>query len=248
MKSIKALLLLLILTITICGVFAQETKTVKSFISPTLIEKYNVLKSDKHVKVGSYIVTDLNNHVLVSGQYKNNKKDSVWNYMNQAGAVIQKYNYSDSTLLLDEPDDATFVHADYKLEDLTSDGGQVSAPYLIGGANYGFYLFYNPKEIPPQVENQTAVVKMTYNLLIDATGKLKSGTVNYAGSGIDLTEDISVKGLPADIYSFLPAQVNGQKVTSTVMYSTDLNINKSRDPREYSAPTQDGRMNQGVYH
>ncbi len=248
MRLKKNTILLCIILFSFLNGISQETKQVKKFISPTLIEKYSVLKSDKHIKEGNYTVTDLNNHILVLGQYKNNKKDSIWNYMNEAGNVIQKYNYSDSTLLIDEPDEATFVHADYKLDDLTSNGGKISAPYVIGGASYGFYLFYNPKDIPPQVENQTAVVKMTYSFSIEATGKVKTGTVHYSGAGIDLTEDIPVKNLPEDVYSFLPAQVDGKAVNSTLMYSTDLNINKSRLPREYSTPTQDSKMSQGVYH
>ena len=230
-----------------CHSFAQ-TKTVKKMLSSTLTESYTVLKTDKHVKDGSYIVRDADKHILVLGQYKNGKRDSVWNFMDAVGNVIQKFNYTDSTLLLNNPDNNTIVHADYKLMDI-KDGGKIDAPTQVGGANYGFYLLYDVKTVPPQVLNQTAAIQMIYNFDIDESGKVKSCTVAYKGAGLDLTEEIPAKKFVEEPYAFLPAKVNGQPVESNLLYTVDVNINKSRLPKQYTSPTSDGaKMSQGVYH
>lgn len=243
----KKSLLTLCLVIAVCNSFAQ-TKSIKKMLSPSLTETYTVLKTDKHVREGSYTVTDADNHILVSGQYKNGRKDSIWNIMDAAGNLIQKYDYRNSALLLNNPDGNTIVEVDYKVTDIVT-GGNLEAPAQIGGANYGFYLLYDLKAVPPQVLNQTSVVKMTYNFNIDENGKVKGCTVMYKGAGIDLSEEIPVKKFTDESYSFLPAKVNGTPVESNLLYTVDLNISKSRLPKQYTSPTSDGaKMSQGVYH
>ncbi|TKK70972.1 hypothetical protein FC093_04630 [Ilyomonas limi] len=243
----KKCLLAVCLAIVVCQSFAQA-KTVKKMLSPSLVESYTVLKSNKYVKEGSYMVTDADNHVLVLGHYKNGKKDSIWNFMDAAGNVIQQYNYTDSALLLNNPDNNTIVQADYKLTDVNN-SGKIDAPAQVGGANYGFYLLYDLKSVPPQVLNQTAVVKMTYNFDIDKSGKVKGCTVTYKGAGIDLTEAIPAKKFMDEAYTFLPARVDGQPVESNLLYTVDVNISKSRLPKQYTSPTSDGaKMSQGIYH
>ena len=243
----KKFIVLTYLSLVVCHSFAQ-TKTIKKMLSSSLIENYTVLKADKHVKDGSYMIVDADNHVLVAGQYKNGKRDSIWNFADAAGNVIQKYNFNDSTLMINKPDNNTIVHTDYTLDNISGDG-KIDAPVQVGGANYGFYLLYDSKSVPPQVLNQTSVVKMTYLFKIDEHGKVNACTVSYKGAGIDLSEDIPVKKMTGDLYTFLPGKVNGQPVESNLTYTVDLDINKSRLPKQYTSPTSDGaKMNQGVYH
>ena len=243
----KKYFLITCLSVVVCQSFAQ-TKSFKKMLSASLVESYTVLKADKHLKNGNYMVMDADKHVLVLGQYKNGKKDSTWNFMDAAGNVIQQYNFTDSALLLNNPDNNTIVQVDYKLINFNN-GGKIDAPAQVGGANYGFYLLYDIKAVPPQVLNQTAAVKMTYSFDIDENGKVKACTVTYKGAGIDLTEEIPAKKFMNEAYYFMPAKVDGQPVESNLLYTVDVNINKSRLPKQYTSPTSDGaKMSQGVYH
>ncbi len=161
----------------------QDTKNAKRIISSTLTEKYNVLKSDKHVKEGEYEVMNSSNHTIVSGQYKDGRKDSIWIAMDQSGNIIQKYNYTDSVLLQNDVDNTTNVQSGYKLLNAGSGEANAIPPCQIGGANYGFYLLYDPKSVPAQFLTFTYAIKMTYAFTINEAGKLTECNVSYKGPG-----------------------------------------------------------------
>lgn len=73
-----------LIAIIISGnVFAQTTRVTNEDKSLGIKEKYYVLKSDKNIKEGAYAAyTIFGDQLVCEGFYKNNLKDSIWNYYN----------------------------------------------------------------------------------------------------------------------------------------------------------------------
>lgn len=79
---------------------SQELKTVKKTLTSNPfteeIEEYQVFKSDKKIRHGSYVRL-VNNKILETGFYKNNQKDSVWTkFYPQTGAIREQGNYQNN--------------------------------------------------------------------------------------------------------------------------------------------------------
>jgi TonB family protein len=77
---------------------AQDLKTVKNTLISNPFteerEEYEVLKSDKKIKHGTY-QRFVNGKVVETGFYKNNQKDSTWTkFFSHTGAVREQGNYS----------------------------------------------------------------------------------------------------------------------------------------------------------
>lgn len=76
---------------------AQELKMVKKTLTSNPFteekEEYQVLKSDKKIRHGSYVRL-VNEKVVETGFYKNNQKDSLWTkFYSQTGAIREQGNY-----------------------------------------------------------------------------------------------------------------------------------------------------------
>ncbi len=65
--------------------------------------------------------------------------------------------------------------------------------------------------------------------------------------GVDLTEKVDIKNKPSDLYQFIPAKVNDKPVESVLLYTVDINVNKSRLPDPYNTPTGNSKMSQGIH-
>jgi TonB family protein len=79
----KLSLSLIITTIISGNLFAQTTRVTNEDKSLGIREKYYVLKSDKNIKEGAYAeYAILGDQLVCEGSYKNNLRDSIWNYYN----------------------------------------------------------------------------------------------------------------------------------------------------------------------
>ncbi|MFC2152779.1 hypothetical protein ACFLSE_09650 [Bacteroidota bacterium] len=96
MKNLFIIVILLLITfLNSIGQVERKSKTQKY---EPFKEKYTVLKNDKKVKDGPFILF-FENDTLVSGFYKNNNKDSVWTYYNSIGEIELKYNFNENKLV-----------------------------------------------------------------------------------------------------------------------------------------------------
>jgi len=89
-------LTLSLIAITISINLLAQTKSVTNEDQPSgLKEKYHVLKSNKNIKEGPYAAYSIYGDQLVcEGLYKNNLKDSVWNYYNFQHKLAEFGSYS----------------------------------------------------------------------------------------------------------------------------------------------------------
>src|ERR1700749_4411461 len=77
------------------SLFDQTKRVTNEDKSLGIKEKYDVLKSDKTVKEGAYAAyTIFGNQLLCEGFYKNNLKDSIWNYYNFQNRLAEFGKYA----------------------------------------------------------------------------------------------------------------------------------------------------------
>lgn len=222
----KRILPFLTLLLAAFHAFSQDHQTQKKTLARHLREVYDVPKKDWKNKDGRYIVLNDDGAQVVKGTYTEGKKTGIWSYYNGAGMLLQQYDYTHDSLLFSTADSGSIVHTDYQLLDMpTADSDKLQAPYKIGGAEYGFYLLFDDRDIPADVKNSTSVASMTYVLTISAKGELESYTLLFAGSVInDKAMKRTIRGLPADALEFSPGKINGVAVRSKISYMIPLNI------------------------
>lgn len=214
------------------GIFAQSgdnAKTLRRGLSRELWEVYQVSPADKKIKNGTYEVLTDSKDLLVKGQYKDGKKDGIWEYYS-GGVPIQRYDFSSGQLVFNEPDSVSIVKSTYAVEAVTNEGDTVVPPYKIGGVNYGFFLLYDPRSLPPELKSMTSNVQMTYIFTISEEGKLLDWTVLYAGNAVsESAQKQSLYRLPADAYEFVAARVNGKPVRSKLTYVVPISVDHTTE-------------------
>src|ERR1700722_9309740 len=220
----RLILFLLLLLLSVFRTFSQDHQTQKRTLARHLREVYDVPKKDWKVKDGRYIVINDDGAQVVKGNYTDGKKSGVWSYYNGAGMLLQQYDYNHDSLLFSTADSGSIVHTDYQLLEMpANDSDKIQAPYKIGGAEYGFYLLFDDRDIPADVKSATSTASMTYVVTISAKGEMESYTLMFAGSVInDKTMHRSTRGLPADALAFSPGKINGVAVRSKISYNIQL--------------------------
>jgi hypothetical protein len=206
--------------------YSQDHQTQKRTLSRHLREVYDVLKTDWKIKDGPYFVINDDGGKVVKGTYEKGKKSGVWTYLNNAGVVLQKYDFSHDSLVYSAVDSGSIVHTDFQFLELpANDNDKIQAPYKIGGSEYGFYLIFDERDIPADVKSATSTASMTYVLTVSAKGELESYTLLFSGSVInDKIIHRSIRGLPADALEFSTAKINGVGVRSKLTYVIPLNV------------------------
>lgn len=238
MKKIISIYIFLFTGFTVTH--AQSTSWNKTRIAPTLLENFQFISKNKNIKNGEAFILDINNKELGRGNYKENKKDSIWNYFSQSGELIQVYDYTNKKIIYNFPDESTIVKSRYELDTIGLINAKITKPLKIGGLYYGFNLLYNQRNLPKEVKDQKESVLMEYVFSISETGKMETFSINYSSTFYNAVYPQSIKGLYQDAYEFMPATINGNPVKSKLVYQIMLYINPGRDLRTYNIPTQNG--------
>jgi hypothetical protein len=219
--------------------FGQTTKWIKDRVSVNLVQNAEHIKvGGKKVKNGECFIVDLNNAELARGNYKNGKKDSIWNYFAKTGDLIQVYDYTNKKLIYNVLDRKTIVTEAYVVDTSNLQNAKVVAPVKLGGVNYGFNLLYNERNLPTAVKQQTDKVLMEYVFSLSETGKVEKLTLNYSSTFYNSENPQSIDTSIPDAYDFLPAMVNGNTVKSKFIYQIILEVSQARDKALYAIPTQ----------
>ena len=234
----KHILLLIFIGLTINS-FAQDAKWIKNRVSASLVEtSENIKVGGKKIKQGECFIMDHNNAELARGQYKQGIKDSVWNYYNQNGDLIQVYDYTNKKLIYNVPDRKTIIEEAYVIDTTGYTNAKIVTPKKLGGVNYGFNLLYNERNLPLAVKQQTDKVLMEYVFALTETGKVESVSVNYTSRFYNTENPQSIDASIPDAYDFLPASINGKPVKSKFIYQIVMEVSQARDRNLYAIPTQ----------
>jgi hypothetical protein len=219
--------------------FGQTTKWIKDRVSVNLVQNAEHIKvGGKKVKNGECFIVDLNNAELARGNYKNGKKDSIWNYFAKTGDLIQVYDYTNKKLIYNVLDRKTIVTEAYVVDTSNLQNAKVVAPVKLGGVNYGFNLLYNERNLPTAVKQQTDKVLMEYVFSLSETGKVEKLSLNYTSTFYNTENPQSIDVDIPDAYEFLPATVNGKPVKSKFIYQIIMEVSQARDRNLYAIPTQ----------
>lgn len=233
----KQIICLIVLLSGFLQLTAQNEKWSKKRISPSLVENFVVSPTQKKVKNGEYFVVNDKKQELVRGKFKDGKKDSVWNFFNKNGEIIQQFDYRTNKMLYNVIDETSIVKEKFTIDTTVTGTLKVIPARKIGGVNYGFYLLYSEKALPVEVKQQQDDVLMEYVFTISETGNLEDWHIVYSSRFYNDDIKMSIRGLPSDAYEFTPAMIDGKPVKSKVVYQIPLNINQARDKGTYNIPT-----------
>lgn len=240
----RQLLLAVTLSVALQSAFGQDHQTNKKTLSRHLREVYDVLKSNWRIKDGKYTVVNDAGQVVVKGAYSNGKKSGIWSYYDNDGKLVQQYDFSDDSLLLSDNDSLSIVRTDFRIPQGIDDTSKLQPPYKIGGPEYGFFLLYDERDIPPTVKSTSGKAVMTYVLTIDEKGNLENYSLIFGGENFnDIVERHSAKGLPAEALEYSAAKINGRPVRSQILYRIPLDINHTTVPGNNYMPNHDGASN-----
>lgn len=232
-------LLFILLLVGATSLNAQTSKWIKNRVSVNLVENAEHIKvGGKKVKSGECFVIDMNNAELARGNYKNGKKDSIWNYYGKTGDLIQVYDYTNKKLMYNVVDRNTIVTEAYVIDTANYHNAIVTTPVKLGGVNYGFNLLYNERNLPTAVKQQTDKVLMEYVFSLSETGKVENVSLNYASTFYNSENPQSIDSDIPDAYDFLPATINGKPVKSKFVYQIVMEVSQARDKALYAIPTQ----------
>ena len=233
----------LILSLTTSLLFfsarSQDHQTNKKTLSRHLREVYDVLKTNWKIRDGSYTVINDKSQPVVKGEYTNGRKTGIWNYYDNAGNMVQQYDFDRDTLLFQAKDSLSVVHDDFQIPQGVDDAEKLQRPYKIGGPEYGFYLLYDERDIPQTVKNTSGKAEMTYVLTIDEKGHLENYTLIFGGENFnDIVIRRSVKGLPEEALEYSAARIDAKPVRSKISYTIPLDINHTSVPGTNNIVTQ----------
>jgi hypothetical protein len=220
---------------------SQDHQTNRRTLSRHLREVYDVLKTNWKIKDGRYAVINDDGFTVVKGSYSDGKKTGTWDYYDNDGKLVQRYDFTGDSLVFQSADSTSIVHDSFDIPQGVDDSSKMRPPYKIGGPEYGFYLLYDERDIPAGLKASSARGQMTYVLTINEQGRLEDYTLLFAGEAIsDMVIHRSVRGLPAEALEFSAATVEGKPVRSKISFVIPIDVNHVSVPGTNNIITQHG--------
>ncbi|MBD3748675.1 MAG: hypothetical protein IE931_04185 [Sphingobacteriales bacterium] len=220
----KKSILLLYLTIVSFSIFAQELKEKKEDLDFMFRAEYHVLKSDKKVKQGMYtIFTKSKNKVAVRGNYDHNYLSGTWMFFDYQGNLEQRFDFDNQKLLFNQPklnDNSVSYQFPVKL----SPEDTVKAPIKIGGTFYGYSFVIKPNYDISSYLHNSGITKteIVHYLNIDESGKIISWKSIVKATNKEFENNI--EKLSDFFKAFIPAELNGKNIQSTIIFTTTTRI------------------------
>ncbi|WP_165852060.1 energy transducer TonB [Mucilaginibacter terrenus] len=246
MKSVTSIILLFISPI----VFAQTKRVTRE--TPQGTVKYFVLKSDKKIKTGSYeIYAENGPSVTVRGFYKDDLKDSLWQFFAQQKLVAEEhykngnkcdiwtgYNRGFERLKYDPVKNDLSLYIPAKMDsmfNITPLGMPPGAvlerhPIYLGGNYTIAYLLASNIRYPATARTQNKQGELTLTLSIDEEGNMANCFIkDKLGYGLDNEVLRVAQMLPG---SWVPAMAGGKKVAAQIDIPIAFELNAT-EPRAH---------------
>jgi len=223
---VKKLFLLFVVIFCTTDCFAQDTlRSKKNWLTDSVIERYNVLRSDPSVKDGPYKAFFKRKTMIASGNFKNGKHTGIWQFFDPRGRLVEKYDYDKNNFTYIAPIYAR-SYLSYLLDDTLKKGDRVTRPLKIGGVYYGFIPYVSLFQVPfDTFDVNTAAFEANIELLISPLGQLANYTVRLSSQyyEYDQTFNIDVHLFDEADRTFLPATLNGRPVMSRIIIKCVVN-------------------------
>jgi hypothetical protein len=216
---VKYLLFLTIPFFYLTNCFAQDTIEKRNRLTDSVIERFYVLKSNPDVRQGPYKAFFKRRTLIAAGNYNNGQKTGIWYFYNQAGAMIEKYNYNTHTFLLEAPLDKN-ADLGFLFDESMKKTDTLTRPLKAGGSYYGFIPYLNIFQAPfNTMDINTNSFDAYVELLISPLGRLADYKVHLSSAFYDYDQTIN---LDVSLFSeadrtFLPATLNGKPILSRII-------------------------------
>ncbi|WP_114938484.1 hypothetical protein [Mucilaginibacter endophyticus] len=194
-----------------------ETVIVKNRLTDSVVERFNVLKTNRGIRQGLYQALYQKNYALASGYYDNDKRTGTWHFFDNRGHLVQNFDYKTNQITYEAPEDST-SNLQYVVDVKLSDTARVTKPLKVGGRFFGYLPYLNLFKLPPELLNLNPNVSFgMVELLVSPLGRLASFKVHVFSGSFEKVFNMSIDVPdPADKI-FIPATVNGEPVSSRVV-------------------------------
>jgi len=201
----------------VAGKAGPETVVVKHRLTDSVIERFNVLKTNRGIRQGLYQALYQKNYALASGYYDNDKRTGVWHFFDNRGHLVQNFDYRTNQITYEAPEDST-SNLQYFVDVKLNDSAKTTKPLKVGGRFFGYLPYLNLFKLPPDLMNLNPNVSFgAVELLISPLGRLASFKVHVYSGSYKKTFNMSIDVPdPADKI-FVPATVNGEAVGCRVL-------------------------------
>jgi hypothetical protein len=209
------------ISILLCAIscFGQETVEKSDRLSDNITEKYTVLKDSQQVKNGLYQAFFKRKYLLAHGVYTMGKKTGRWHFYNQAGKLMQLYDYSADSLVYEAKQiQGTNIH--YVVDETLADSDRVTKPVKAGGRYFGYLPYlalyktpFNPYQY--NIYGGQAVIE----LLISPLGRLAGYKVHAVCPMMDFdqTIEMDINLLKEEDRQFMPATLNYKPILCRIL-------------------------------
>jgi hypothetical protein len=216
---VKNIFLLFICCFYLTNGISQETIERKNRLTDSVIERFYVLKSDKETKEGPYKAFFKRKTLIAIGNYTKGKKTGIWQFFNNQGILVQKFNYNTNNFtfesVYDTKDDVRYLF-DVKLQK----GDTLTRPLKSGGVYYGCIPYLNLFRLPFESYGiNTDAFEAVIELLVTPLGRLAEYKVHLTSEWYryDHTVVMDVHLLNEDDRTFMPATLNNKPILSRIM-------------------------------
>ena len=190
------------------GLFGQKLKTVKKNFRSAFPAKeiYQVLKSDKSVRHGSYALKN-SSHTILEGQYIDNEASGILTCYASKEEVYYKYDYDHDSLVYFSPD---------RLEDFVDPKFDTPAVFTYGYIDLLSQLYSNLK-YPAEAYNKGISGTVFLELTLGKDGRIGGAEVRSSSS--ELLEEAALQSIEAiqTKVRFMAASQNGEKVDAVIL-------------------------------
>lgn len=226
----KNILLGLAALLISASAFAQETEIKKNKLTDAVTEKITVLKTDKTIKQGYYsaFIKGTTNALAV-GNYSSNKKVGVWSFFDTKNQLLQRYNYTTTTLIYEAPEDST-SNCRYIVDDTLTTKSVTTKPVRIGDRYYGYIPYLKVFKLPRDLQGiNPEMVNTTIELLVSPGGRLADYTVHIQNNDFQRKFSFNLDLLSEEDKTFIPATIDSKPVACRIFIRCYLTNNGQID-------------------
>ena len=213
MKKIISLTLILF---CVNAAFSQKAVDRKHRLFTHVTERYQAVIGDKkEIRQGKYEAT-YKDIVIAQGQYIDDKKSGIWHFYDKEGNRVEDFDYDNHKLLNESVEDTT-SNFRYRVEAELKPGDVATKPIKVGGRYFGYISYLKLCQFPVDVVVGNSFHRVQLELLISPLGRVAQYKAHIYIDKQDIVSFINTDNLSEEDKTFIPATLNGQPITSTII-------------------------------
>ena len=220
----KKFILINIIVFFVFNCRAQDTVKKRNRITPSVVETFFALKSNKEIKQGLYQAVYRGNIPLASGKYFNNKRVGMWHFYDLNGTLLENFDYDRNAMLYERPDDVlSQVQIQYSFDNKIADSDKVTKPIKSGGRIFGYIPYMRIFKLSDDyIGTDPRLFMAVLELLVSPGGRLADFKVHIKSDDSERITTFSPELLSDEDKIFVPATINGEPVISRIFVKCRL--------------------------